>query len=87
MADTYNACQPFSAPLATVLFGRFAAAKCPHRTPQKTGVRLGGAPSANYCIKLTNPYRLHPVSQRYPTVFFYAFYDIFENLTELHHFY
>ena len=42
---------------------------------------------ANYCIRITNPYRLYPVSQRYPLVFFHAFYDIFENLIEFRHFY
>ena len=46
MADTYKACQPFPALSSTVLFGHFAAAKCPHRTPQKIGVKLGGYP---YC--------------------------------------
>ena len=87
MADTYKACQPFLPLSSTVLFGRFAAAKCPHRTPQKNGVKLGGYPSANYCIRITNPYRSHPVSQRHSPVFFYTLYDIFENLIEFHHFY
>ena len=82
MADTYKTCQPFLPLSSTVLFGRFALAKCPHRTPQKIGVKLGGYPYANYCIRITNQYRLHPVSQRYPPVFFQAFYDIFENLIE-----
>ena len=49
---------------STVLFGRFATAKCPHRTPQKTSVKLGGYPYANDCKRNTNQYRLHPVSQR-----------------------
>ena len=69
-ADTYKACQPFLPLNSTVLFGHFAAAKCPHRTPQKTGVKLGGYPHANYRIRITNEYRSHPVSQRYSPVFF-----------------
>ena len=45
-----------------------------------------GTHIANYCIRITNPYRLHPVSQRHSPVFFHAFYDFFENLIEYHHF-
>ena len=45
-ADICKECQPFLPLSTTVLFGRFAAAKCPHRTPQKIGVKLGGYP---YC--------------------------------------
>ena len=41
---------------------------------------------ANYCIRITNPYRSHPVSQRLSPVFFHGFYDVFENLIEYHHF-
>lgn len=41
---------------------------------------------ANCCIRITNPYRLHPVSQKHSPVFFHTFYDIFENLIEFHHF-
>ena len=86
MADTHKACQPFLPLSATVLFGHFAAAKCPHRTPQKIGVKLGGYPSANYCIRITKPYRLHPVSQSHTSVFFHTLYGIFENLIAFHHF-
>jgi hypothetical protein len=32
MSDTYKACQTFLPLSTTVLFGHFAAAKCPHRT-------------------------------------------------------
>ena len=60
----YNLQNTSFAPLTTVLYGRFPLAKYPHRTPQKIDVKLGGYPSANYCIRITNPYRLHPVSQR-----------------------
>ena len=86
MADTYKACRSFLPLSTTVLFDRFATAKCPHRTPQKNGVKLGGYTHANYCIWNTNQYRLHPVSQRYPPVFFHTLYDIFKNLIEFHHF-
>ena len=41
---------------------------------------------ADYRVWITNQYRSHPVSQRSPPVFFHAFYDIFENLIEFHHF-
>jgi len=57
MADTYKACQPFLPLSSTVLFGRFATAKCPHRTPQKISVKLGGYLYANCCIWNTNQYQ------------------------------
>lgn len=86
MVDTYKECQPFLPLSPTVLFGRFPLAKCPHRPPQKTGVKLGGYPNANHRIRITNQYRSHPVSQRLSPVFFHGFYGVFENLIEYHHF-
>lgn len=85
MGDTFKECQPFLPLSATVLFGRFRSSKMSHRIPQKIGVRLGGYPYANYCIRFTNPYH-YILFHRDPPVYFHAFYDIFENFIELHHF-
>ena len=54
---------------------------------KKSVLNWAGTHIANYCIRNTNQYRLHLVSQRRSPVFFHAFYDIFENLIECHHFY
>ena len=88
MADTYKECRPFLPPLTTVLFGRFRKQQNVLTEPLKKSVlNWAGTHIANYCIRITNPYRSHPVSQRHSPVFFHAFYDIFENLIESHHFY
>ena len=43
MSDTYKVCQTFL-PLSRLFCSAiFVTAKCPHRTPQKIGVKLGGA--------------------------------------------
>ena len=54
---------------------------------KKTVLNWADTHIANYCIKIANPHQLYPVSQRRSPVFFHAFYDIFENLIEFHHFY
>ena len=73
---------------STVLFGRFRKQQNVLTEPlEKPMLNWGGYPNANYCIKNTNQYRLHPVSQKRSPVFFHAFYDIFENLIGFHHFY
>ena len=53
---------------------------------KKSVLNWAGTHIANYCIRITNPYRSHPVSQRHSPVFFHGFYDVFENLIEFHHF-
>ena len=53
---------------------------------KKSVLNWAGTHIANYCIRITNPYRSHPVSQRLSPVFFHGFYDVFENLIEFHHF-
>ena len=58
-ADTCKACQPFLPLSSTVLFGRFPLAKCPHRTPLKIGVKLGGYP---YCKLLHTDYKSVPIT-------------------------
>ena len=85
MVDTYQACQPFLPLSATVLFGNFPPQNVLTEPLKNPVLNWAGTHIANYCIRITNPYRLHPVSQRHSPVFFHAFYDIFENLIELHH--
>jgi len=46
---------------STVLFGHFAAAKCPHRTPQILVWYSASYPTADYCTYIAKPYPLHPV--------------------------
>jgi len=87
MADTCKGCQPFLPLSATVLFGRFREQQNVLTEPLKKPVlNWAGTHIANYCIRITNPYRSCPVSQRHLPVFFHAFYDIFENLIEFYHF-
>ena len=54
---------------------------------KKSVLNWAGTHIANYCIRITNPCRSHPVSQRHSPVFFHGFYNVFENLIESHHFY
>ena len=61
MADTYKECQPFLPLSPTVLFGHFAAAKCPHRTPQILAWYSAGYQTANYRTYIAKQYPLHPV--------------------------
>ena len=53
---------------------------------KKSVLNWAGTHIANYCIGMTNQYRLHSVSQKHSPVFFHAFYDVFENLIKFHHF-
>ena len=53
---------------------------------KKPVLNRAGTPIANYPTRITNQYRLHPVSQSLTRVFFYTFYDIFKNLIGFHHF-
>ena len=87
MADTYKACQPFL-PLSRLFCSAVFRLQNVLTEPLKKSVlNWAGTHIANYCIRITNPYRSHPVSQRLSPVFFHGFYDVFENLIELHYFY
>ena len=85
-ADTYKACQPFL-PLSRLFCSAVLRLQNVLTEPLKKSVlNWAGTHIANYCIRITNPYRSHPVSQSYPPVFFHTLYDIFENLIGFHHF-
>ena len=86
MADTYQACQPFLPLSSTVLFGRFAPTKCPHRTPQKTDKVWGRVSECESQHKYYTTILITSCFLGCPRLIFYAFYDILENLIGFHHF-
>ena len=85
-ADTCKACQPFLPLSSTVLFGRFAPTKCPHRTPQKTDKVWGRVSECESQHKYYTTILITSCFLGCPRLIFYAFYDILENLIGFHHF-